>query len=128
MPSVRDVSERLARHTATRRGFFGRGADLLFGAVAGAAAGVATRPRVEADHILNTWCEFPGPPCGCEMCQSNGICAKPCIILTDYYASGCWVAAQNDATCCDCTCPGIPGSGDCGCGSDYHNDPHNCPS
>jgi hypothetical protein len=124
MPSVRQVSEEVARKTS-RRGFFSRGADLLFGALAGTAAGAVTRSS-GAIAGFGTACQFPGPPCSCNNCQGNGICAKPCVILTTYYSTGCWVA-PNNATCCDCNCPDIAFSGDCGCGSDYHNNPMYCP-
>jgi len=121
----REASEDLARKTS-RRGFFGRGADVAFGALAGVAAGSLTRGgRVGATHVLNTACIFPGPPCECDKCLANGVCAKPCLILTTFYASGCWVSFG--VTCCDCNCQGINGFQDCGCGSDYHTDPHNCP-
>lgn len=124
--TVRNVAEGVAR-TTTRRGFFGRGADLLFGALLGAAAGTAARSRgVSATHVVNTVCIFPGPPCPCDGCRTNGVCEKPCIIMTVYYASGCWVT--GGVTCCDCDCNGFGGRDVCGCGSDYHNDPHNCPS
>ena len=122
---LRPVSEGIARKT-TRRGFFGRGLDLAFGALAGAAAGSI----VAADRVSGasgTFCAFPGPPCPCEACNSTGVCAKPCVILTTFYASGCWVAGQNGATCCDCDCNGFQGFDWCGCGSDYHNNPIYCP-
>ena len=126
MPLIRNISEQVARKTS-RRGFFNRGANVLFGAFAGAAAGTVAGKGGSAIAGGGTFCAFPGPPCPCNECQSNGICAKPCIILTTYYASGCWVAPQNDATCCDCDCPDLPGSGHCGCGTDYHNNPAYCP-
>ncbi len=119
----RNVAESIARKT-TRRGMFGRGAELLFGALAGTAAGSMTR----AGGVIAggaTVCAFPGPPCPCDKCQSNGVCAKPCVILTTYYAGGCWVTGT--VTCCDCTCPNAGFSSNCGCGSDYHNNPANCP-
>ncbi len=133
---VRSVTESIARRT-TRRGFFGRGADLVFGALIGVAAGTLTRGSgASATHLYNTSCAFPGPPCACDKCVragsgSNGVCAKPCVILTQFYASGCWVSGTG-ATCCDCDCTGhqdVFGSPVtwCGCGSDYHSDPHNCP-
>lgn len=121
---LRSVAEGLARKTS-RRGIFGRGADVAFGALAGAAAGTLTRGS-GAIAGAGTACVFPGPPCACDQCQENGVCTKPCVILTTYYASGCWVAF-NGATCCDCDCPTDHGSGWCGCGSDYHNDPQFCP-
>jgi hypothetical protein len=124
MPLFRRASERLARKT-TRRGLFGRSADVAFGMLAGAAAGVLAREGATAG--AGTACFFPGPPCHCDQCQSNGVCAKPCVILTTFYTSGCWVATANGATCCDCVCPDISESGWCGCGSDYHNDPAYCP-
>jgi len=123
MPSIQNVSEEFARKTS-RRGLFGRGADVLFGTLAGAAAGTLTRGS-GAIAGSSTVCSFPGPPCQCEHCQSNGVCAKPCVILTTYYASGCWVTGP--VTCCDCTCPNVGFGGNCGCGSDYHNNPANCP-
>ncbi len=124
---LRTATEQIARRT-TRRGFFGRSANVLFGALAGAAAGTGVRGALAGGTICgDTCCAFPGPPCHCDKCQSNGVCAKPCIILTTYYASGCWVAARNGATCCDCDCEGIGGIQNCGCGTDYHNDPANCP-
>ncbi len=123
MALLRRLSEGLARKTS-RRGFFGRGADIAFGALIGAAAGVATRPG-SAGAGRNTVCAFPGPPCDCDHCLENATCAKPCVINTTWYAAGCWVT--GGVTCCDCTCA-TPGSrGWCGCGTDYHNDPANCP-
>ncbi len=120
---LRRVTESLARKT-TRRGLFGRGADVVFGALIGVATGTLTqRGSAGAHPKAATHCIFPGPPCPCDQCLSNGMCAKPCVILTTFYASGCWVA-HNDATCCDCACPD---TGQCGCGSDYHNNPDFCP-
>jgi len=125
MPFLQKVSEGLARRT-TRRGFFGRGADVAFGALAGAAAGTLSKAGgVSAGG--GTSCVFPGPPCECDKCQTNGVCAKPCIILTTYYASGCWVSVTG-ATCCDCDCQGLNGFNACGCGTDYHGNPANCPA
>ena len=124
MSFFREFSEGLARKTS-RRGFFGRGADVAFGTLIGAAAGTALRASpVIAGHT--TRCNFPGPPCCRENCLENGTCAKPCVINTTWYAGGCWVVAQPNETitCCDCTCQDIPGSSHwCGCGTDYHNDP-----
>lgn len=121
---LRGIAEGLARKT-TRRGLFGRGAEVAFGALAGTAAVVATKSG-GAIAGFGTACQFPGPPCECNQCQSSGVCAKPCVILTAYYPSGCWVAS-NGATCCDCSCPNIVGDW-CGCGSDYHNNPEFCPN
>lgn len=123
MDLVKNVSEGLARKTS-RRGFIGRSADVMFGALIGTAAGTAMRPD-RASAGLSTVCVFPGPPCSCETCLANGTCAKPCIISTIVYASGCWVT--SDVTCCDCACQDLPGRGFCGCGSDWHNDVENCP-
>ena len=130
--ALRSLAEGLARKT-TRRGFFGRGADIAFGALAGAAAGTLAQTRpVDALGGTGTVCKFPGPPCECDKCvrdangDTNGVCAKPCIILTTYWASGCWVT--NNVTCCDCDCQGHGGIQDCGCGSDYHNNPAYCPA
>ena len=120
MNLFRKFSETLARKT-TRRGFFGRGADVAFGTLIGAAAGVALRPD-GASAGIGSACAFPGPPCCRENCLDNGTCAKPCLINTTWYAGGCWVTAS--VTCCDCTCQDIPSSsGFCGCGTDYHNVP-----
>ena len=131
MELFRRVTEGLARRT-TRRGFLGSGAEVALGALAGAAAGTLTGGRgVIAGG--GTACAFPGPPCPCEGCQSSGVCAKPCIIMTFYYSSGCWVTstAGGPVNCCDCDCngqiPGAPGFDVCGCGSDYHNNPTYCP-
>jgi hypothetical protein len=123
MPLFKRLSEGLARKTS-RRGLFGRGADVAFGALAGAAAGTLMQAG-GAVAGQGTVCIFPGPPCHCDQCQENGVCAKPCIILTAYYPSGCWTSGT--VTCCDCDCPGGQGSGWCGCGSDYHNNPQYCP-
>ena len=120
---VRPIAEGLARKTS-RRGLFGRGADLIFGALIGVAAGTLTRPS-SAGGGEGTVCNFPGPACPCLGCLSNGVCAKPCVIYTLYYASGCWVSAGT--TCCDCDCNGFQGAQVCGCGSDYHNNPDFCP-
>ncbi len=128
MSLLQRVSERLARKTS-RRSFFGRGADVAFGALAGAAAGTLSQAGgVSAGG--GTVCIFPGPPCACDKCQTNGVCAKPCIILTTYYASGCWTTGP--VTCCDCDCHGLDDiygnpTNACGCGSDYHNNTTNCP-
>lgn len=124
MSVLRPVSETIARKTS-RRGFFGRGAGVLFGALAGTAAGVATSGVARAGGD-ETVCGFPGGrACNCDKCLPNGLCAKPCTILTAFYASGCWV--DDGFTCCDCDCPDQPTNGWCGCGSDYHNNPAFCP-
>jgi hypothetical protein len=125
MSFVKSISEQVARRT-TRRGFFGRGADVFFGAVAGAAAGTLKGSDSGAIAGANTVCVFPGPPCNCDKCLPNGVCAKPCVILTTYYASGCWTTGP--VTCCDCNCQDSPGTGDCGCGTDYHNNQAFCPN
>jgi len=126
MNLIRRLSEGLARKT-TRRGLLGRGADVAFGALAGAAAGTLLRSG-GANAGFGTLCVFPGPACPCDACRSNGVCAKPCIILTTYYASGCWVTGPSGSiTCCDCDCQGLDGIGSCGCGTDYHNNLDNCP-
>lgn len=120
---LRRLTEGLARRT-TRRGLLSRGADVAFGALAGVAAGSATR----AGRLIaggNTVCIFPGRPCPCNGCLSNGTCAKPCLINTTFYPSGCWVTGS--VTCCDCDCDTIDGNGWCGCGSDFHNNPDICP-
>jgi len=123
MELLRRVSEGLAR-TTSRRGFFGRGAEVATGALLGAAVGTLTRPNTAGAG--GTVCGFPGPPCTCGNCTAGGTCAKPCIFTTNWYPSGCWNTAGT--TCCDCSCPDIPsGTGWCGCGSDYHNNPNNCP-
>ena len=125
------VSEGLARKT-TRRGFLSRGSDVAFGALIGAAAGTVGAGRAIADHVPgHTACIFPGPPCPCDGCLESGVCGKPCIIMTVYYASGCWVSLnrqlETNVTCCDCDCNGFQGFQVCGCGSDHHNDPSHCP-
>jgi hypothetical protein len=123
MSLLQRVSEGLARKTS-RRSFFGRGADVAFGALAGAAAGTLSQAGgVSAGG--GTVCIPPGPLCDCDKCQTNGVCAKPCIILTTYYASGCWTTGSIN--CCDCDCHGLNGIHSCGCASDYHNNPANCP-
>lgn len=124
MGAFQRITELLARKTS-RRGLFGRGAEVATGTLLGAAAGSLTRAGVAGAGAV-TFCSFPGPPCPCEGCAANGTCAKPCVIMTLYYASGCWVVAG--VTCCDCDCNGFGGREVCGCGSDYHNDPANCPS
>ena len=123
MALLQKVSEALARKTS-RRNLFGRGTEVVFGALAGAAAGTLMRP---GDAIAGggTVCAFPGPPCSCDNCQTSGVCAKPCVINTNWYSSGCWTTGA--VTCCDCTCPEVAGQGWCGCGSDYHNNPAYCP-
>jgi hypothetical protein len=123
MALFQKLSEGLARRTS-RRGLVSRGAQGLFGALAGAAAG--TIAHEASAGFLNTSCQFPGPPCDCDKCWSNGVCAKPCVILTQFYATGCWVSATG-ATCCDCHCVIPSTQGWCGCGTDYHNSLVNCP-
>ncbi|MEX2158492.1 MAG: hypothetical protein WEB04_03740 [Dehalococcoidia bacterium] len=130
-PSLRRIAEGLARRT-TRRGLFGRGADVAFGALLGAAAGAVTGVGGVIADTRNTYCAFPGPACPCDGCLSNGMCAKPCIIMTVYYAGGCWVTFNSklghNVTCCDCDCNGQLGPTQvCGCGSDWHNNPALCP-
>ena len=112
------LSAGLARRTS-RRGLFGRGAEVATGALLGIAAGTLTRPG-PISAGAGTICSFPGPACPCDGCNVAGLCAKPCIINTTWYAAGCWVSAG--VTCCDCIC-----GGSCGCGTDYHNNPANCP-
>jgi hypothetical protein len=124
MPTLRTLSEGLARRTS-RRGLISRSASTIFGALAGVAAG-STINNVSAG--LGTTCVFPGGPCPCQRCRSNGVCAKPCAILTQFYLSGCWVSSANGATCCDCDCLDHDGVGWCGCGTDYHNNLANCPN
>jgi len=121
VPIVRRISERMAR-ASTRRSFLGRGASVAFGALIGAAA--ARRPA-RAGGLFSTECDFPGPACPCDGCNVSGTCAKPCIIMNLYYASGCWYI--NGVTCCDCDCNGFQGHEVCGCGSDIHNNPAYCP-
>lgn len=123
MSLFRTVSERLARVTSRRR-LIGRGADVVFGTLIGAAAGTAVRPG-SAIAGAGTVCVFPGPPCSCANCLDNATCAKPCVINTTWYAGGCWVTGS--VTCCDCTCDDIGGRGWCGCGTDWHGDEANCP-
>ena len=123
MDLLRNVSEGLARKT-TRRGLFGRSAELATGALLGVAAGTLTRPG-GASAFSHTVCFFPGPPCPCDGCTDTGPCAKPCIFNTTWYTSGCWVT--SGVTCCDCDCQGMEGIHTCGCGTDYHLDPNNCP-
>jgi hypothetical protein len=123
MSILRRVSEGLAR-TTSRRSFFGRGADVAFGALAGAAAGTLSRAG-GAIAGGGTVCIPPGPLCQCDKCQTNGVCAKPCVIMTTYYAAGCWTTGT--VNCCDCECHGIGGIHSCGCATDFHNNPANCP-
>ena len=124
MSLIRKLSEGLARKTS-RRGFFGRGADVALGTLIGAAAGTALRAN-PLSAGAGTLCAFPnGTPCSCENCLANSTCAKPCVINTTWYAGGCWVTGS--VTCCDCTCDDIPGRGWCGCGTDWHGNPENCP-
>ena len=127
MGLVRRASEGLARRTS-RRGLFGRGAEVATGALVGAAVG-----RLEGSSlaIAGAGTECTGSiPCPCDGCSSAGVCAKPCIFDTLYYASGCWVLTYpvgGPITCCDCDCLGFQGFDRCECHSDYHNDPANCP-
>ena len=127
MSFLREISEGLARKMS-RRGFFGRGADVAFGTLIGAAAGTALRAN-PVSAGAGTVCAFPNrTPCSCENCLANATCAKPCVINTNWYAGGCWVTGSGTITCCDCTCDDIPGSSHwCGCGTDYHLDEANCP-
>lgn len=125
MAPLRRVTEGLARKT-TRRGLFGRGADIVFGALIGAAAGTLTQRR-PASAGFGTACAFPGPACPCDGCLSNGVCAKPCVINTTFYVAGCWVTSGGSITCCDCSCDATNRNLLCGCGTDFHNDPANCP-
>ncbi len=139
MDIMRRFSEGLARRT-TRRGLFGRSADIAFGAALGAAAGTLTRGnKAEASgedcnplspHSTPrcTSCAPPGPMCYCEHCTEAAVCAKPCVINTTWYASGCWTTGSGSINCCDCTCPPGPDNFSlCGCATDFHSDPQNCP-
>ena len=123
MDVLRNLTERLARKTS-RRGFFGRGAQMATGAVIGVAAGKIARPGTAIAGI-GTICVFPGPACPCSGCVDTGTCAKPCVFNTTWYGTGCWVSAG--VTCCDCDCQGLEGINTCGCGTDFHNDLANCP-
>jgi hypothetical protein len=123
MPSLRPITELLARKTG-RRDLLGRSAQLATGTLLGVAAGVGLRANPLSAGI-GTACTFPGPPCPCEGCSTTtGACQKPCIFVTDFYASGCWVMPGN-ISCCDCDCPPLGGF-QCGCGTDYHT--ANCPA
>ena len=125
---VRHVSEGLARKTS-RRGLFGRGAEVVTGVLLGAAAGSLMRPDL-ATAGLGTVCIWT-VPCPCDGCNSTGVCAKPCILVTGEYASGCWATfspgLQTNVTCCDCDCRALDGTSFCWCSSDYHNNPEYCP-
>ncbi len=125
MNALRNLSETLAR-TTSRRGLFGWGAEVATRLLIGAAAGTLARPQQALAGPGATVCGFPGPPCPCDGCQTNGVCGKPCIISQCCYASGCCVT--SGVTCCDCDCRGFEGIGVCGCGSDYHNNPAFCPN
>jgi hypothetical protein len=140
MDSFRTLAETLARRT-TRRNLFSRGAGVAASALLGVTAGGLAKVRTAvADHTVDhTACAFPGPPCPCAGCQASGVCAKPCAIMTVYYASGCWqgIPYYHDTLgryplCCDCDCngkvPGFPSIEVCGCGDDHHNSPVNCPN
>ena len=135
MSFLQRAAESLARKTS-RRGFFGKGADVAFGALTGVAAGTALRPALAGATTRNTFCAFPGRPCLCDQClrpdgvTTNGVCAKPCLIHTFWYANGCWTttpSGKDTITCCDCDCQGHGDVKVCGCGSDYHNNPELCP-
>ena len=125
MSLFRNLSERVARKT-TRRGLVGESLTTAFGALAGAAAGSTIGVRGVSAGRPDTVCIFPrNTPCPCQDCFVNGVCAKPCVIDTIAYSTGCWVT--DGVTCCDCKCPDAPNTGDCGCGTDWHNDTANCP-
>jgi len=106
---MRSLAEAMARATPRRR-LLGRAAGGLFALLAGGAAGV----QGQAQAGSFTVCNPPGPVCDCGYC-GLGVCRKPCVINTTWYASGCWVASGG-VTCCDCTCPAPQGI--CGCASD----------
>jgi len=124
MEPFQRFSEGLARKTS-RRGLLSQGADLTTGALLGLAAGTLTW----ADPVsagVSAACN--NLTCPCDGCQSTGVCAKPCIFDTRYWASGCWVVnSQPPVTCCNCDCQGLQGIHFCDCASDFHNDPTNCP-
>jgi len=107
--SMRSLAEAMARATPRRR-LLGRAASGLFALLAGGAAGGVGRVALAGQ---GTVCSPPGPVCNCEYCRL-GVCQKPCVINTTWYASGCWVTGS--VTCCDCTCPAPQGV--CGCASD----------
>jgi hypothetical protein len=123
--AFRRLTESLARKT-TRRNLLGHGAGVATGALMGVAAGSYGQDVAMASHH-GSQCTMPGPPCPCEGCQQSGVCGKPCTFAMWYYASGCYV--WNGITCCDCACPGVPNQYNlCGCSSDWHNNPANCPA
>ena len=123
MEPLQRLSEGLARKTS-RRGLFGRSAELATSVLLGAAAGTLMRPGFA--FAGGTACG--NLTCPCDGCQSTGVCAKPCIFDTRYWASGCWVVnSQPPVTCCNCECQGLQGIGFCDCASDYHGEPANCP-
>ena len=107
---LRTLAESLARATPRRR-LLGRAAGGLFAVLAGGAAATGLRGQAQAGQ--GTVCAPPGPLCNCQYCGA-GVCQKPCIINTTWYASGCWVT--SGVTCCDCTCPAPQGI--CGCATD----------
>ena len=86
MELVQRFSEGLARKTS-RRGLFGRGAEVATGALLGVAAGTLVRPA--SAFAGGTACG--NLPCPCDGCQSTGVCAKPCMFDTRFWAAGCWV-------------------------------------
>lgn len=107
--AFRSITEGVARATS-RRGFLGRAAGGIFALLAAGAAGSVGSVAVAGQ---GTVCAPPGPICNCQHCRA-GVCQKPCIINTTWYASGCWVTGA--VTCCDCWCPSLQGL--CGCASD----------
>ena len=106
---LRPLAEGLARVTSRRR-WLERTAGALFALLAGGASAGLGR-RALAGH--GTVCNPPGPLCDCQYCRV-GLCQKPCLFNTTWYASGCWVTAG--VTCCDCTCSAPQGI--CSCASD----------
>ena len=138
---ARFAGEELAR-SLDRRAFLKRAGSSAFLAVAGlasgrmfasvaqAAGGGATRPApwpAAAGPYATPHCSPPGPYCnlsgvnqpdGCQGANcyehlNNGKVVT-CTLYYQYYAAGCWTAADSGGfwTCCDCSCS--DGS-HCGC-------------
>ena len=87
---LRPIAEKLAR-TTTRRGLFGRAAELATGALLGVAAGTLTRPGSAIATDRTTHCVFPIQPCPCDGCTDMGPCGKRCVFNTTWAAPGWWM-------------------------------------
>jgi hypothetical protein len=130
---IRVLSEALARGM-NRRSFVQRASGAVASGIAALMLGPALANRTDTASAgplvpAAPQCAPPGPYCntdgvnlptgcrggGCFEHKSGGTVYQ-CVVVYNWYTTGCWTSAQGGGywTCCDCNCGG---GGFCGCAS-----------